>query len=321
MTAPSVRLPPLTLTEARFLDWLRASGKGVGGSDIGAICGFSPWGNAASVWDRIMEVRPPQVESPAMRRGTKLEPLAVEEYVLQTGRSAYPLQTCRPDRVRPWVRVSVDRMLRPCSDHEDEGVLEVKVLGERTFTETRTRGISLSYLCQLQWYMGALGRSWGSFACLHADAWALHWFDVAFQPDLYADLLARGTTFWEEHVLTRTRPTVDHAAPLVGIMPVGRVADALVRDDRAWALAVQQLLALREQRMHAESLETAAKQVVQSLMGDVETVDGGGARVTWKDSTTTSLDRALIAEEHPELDLNRYLRRTVSRAFRITPHA
>lgn len=71
----------------RFEDrasWLEARAGSLGGSDVAGVLGLSPWSSALEVWARLRGAAPPQ-ETLAMRRGSALEGLIVDEIAAEAG--------------------------------------------------------------------------------------------------------------------------------------------------------------------------------------------------------------------------------------------
>ena len=58
--------------------WLATRRNGIGGSEVAAVLGISPWGGPWSVWADKRGILQPRAESVAMRAGTVLEALALD---------------------------------------------------------------------------------------------------------------------------------------------------------------------------------------------------------------------------------------------------
>jgi putative phage-type endonuclease len=59
-------------------DWLKHRNKGIGGSDVSAICGLNPWRSPLSVYlEKTGQIEAAE-ENEAMRWGTLLEPVVAK---------------------------------------------------------------------------------------------------------------------------------------------------------------------------------------------------------------------------------------------------
>ena len=68
------------MIDTHTTEWHERRRKGIGGSDIAAIAGISPYKTARDVWAEKTGRTSPQPPTPAMKRGTALEVLAITEY-------------------------------------------------------------------------------------------------------------------------------------------------------------------------------------------------------------------------------------------------
>ena len=60
--------------------WLQFRRRGIGGSDIAAICGISKWRTPTHVYLEKLGEAPEQVKNEAAEWGTRLEPLIAEKF-------------------------------------------------------------------------------------------------------------------------------------------------------------------------------------------------------------------------------------------------
>lgn len=64
-------------------DWLKLRGRGLGGSDMGAVLGLSKWSSPVDVWLEKTDRKPPIEDNLAMWLGRKLENPAAKRYAEQ----------------------------------------------------------------------------------------------------------------------------------------------------------------------------------------------------------------------------------------------
>jgi len=312
------------MTPDRRLETL-SRGRGIGGSDIGPLMGVSYFRKAGDVWDGIIEGTTSQSTSAAMQRGIDSEELIVHAFANRTGLDVvYPVRTYR-DTYFPWLRASLDGIINGSGE---QGVLEVKSLGETTFSKTLQDGVSMDYQLQIQYYMAMRNMSFGWFA-IHCAAReqdpenpsfgedTLLCLRVEADPVMGQAAISAANTFWKENVLTLVRPETPVAkVPTWSVSGANAGPREIVRNDPEWAEAVQALETARDARDDATALYEAAVDVVKALMGDHRSVTGAGAKISWKEETRTSFDWKRYQKDHPDLSLEEYLKTTVSRSFR-----
>ena len=126
-------------TDNKRLDWLKWRTFGVGGSDVPAIMGDSPYSNILDIYDS--KINPVQEKEPnyAMALGNKLEPIARSTYELLTGNDFPAANFVHASK--PYLRVSLDGY-----NLELNKAIEVKYCG-RTFTDS----VPLKYKAQVQY--------------------------------------------------------------------------------------------------------------------------------------------------------------------------
>ena len=67
--------------------WLKQRQRGIGGSDISAVLGVNPWKTSYDLWlEKTGRAPLETATTPAMQRGTILEPVVADLYAEETGR-------------------------------------------------------------------------------------------------------------------------------------------------------------------------------------------------------------------------------------------
>lgn len=205
-----------TLTRCEDADgWLRERTKGIGGSDVAAIMGLSPWKSPLEVWlEKTGRAETPDIsdkESVAM--GNELEGDVLEMY-----RRRHP--KCKAQRVnailasiaRPWAQASLDGIVR---DPElGWGVLEIKTGSKES--EWRD-GVPLHYLTQVTHYLSVTGYAFADVAALIGD-FGLHYHEyrVMRDEDDLKTVVESVDEFWADCVEKDQMPPYVSALPSEG---------------------------------------------------------------------------------------------------------
>ena len=183
---------------------------GIGGSDVAAILGLSPWATPYDIWaQKTGQAEAAEPESEPMRWGNLLEPVIREE----AGRRIVALE---PDAVvsgpqflrhatEDWMLANIDGTVDTSSGR---AVLECKNVG--TFAagewgEQLTDQIPDMYLCQVAWYCAVGGFS-RAYAAPLVGGNSLRLYHIARDEAVERVLVDRVGEFWHRHVLTGTPP-------------------------------------------------------------------------------------------------------------------
>lgn len=160
--------------------WLEQRKKGIGGSDVAAIMGLSPWKSPLEVWlEKTGRASAPDLsEKESVAMGTELEGDVLEMY-----RRRHPtfrvqrVNAILVDKERPWAQASLDGITR---DPElGWGVLEIKT-GSRE-SEWK-EGVPLHYLTQVTHYLSVTGYPFADVAALIGD-YGLHYHEYRIMRD------------------------------------------------------------------------------------------------------------------------------------------
>jgi predicted phage-related endonuclease len=249
--------------------------KGVGGSDIGALCGVHAFGRTAldvfrDKVEPLPEVLPPP--TPEQARGIALEPIIADDYEAETGMELSLAGTfCVPGK--PHLRASPDRFI-----NSHGGFLEIKCPGLHVFSKLRYEGIIEQYQLQAQHYFmvlnrsGPLSASWMDFRFFNAERWT--GISVRQEPDLAIQKAIEEVAdhFWHEHVLRELPPSVDGysiALPKNDV-PVMRLTDP----ERLEAL--HHLRVAKEARKDIEAAHELAVQNMLAMLPGFGTYEADG---------------------------------------------
>jgi predicted phage-related endonuclease len=151
------------------------------------------------LWRQKRGIAPPveQEKTGAMTRGSKLEPLILEEYKEQTGRKPRKVNSLITHRQFPWFAAHVDAMeSRGTRPHHERWVVECKSAAPFVFRTFQREGIHPHYIAQGQHYCLVTGAAGVTYAVLEPVDWQFATFDVPRDDAMIAGLLANAQTFW-----------------------------------------------------------------------------------------------------------------------------
>lgn len=250
------------MTTEERKSWLAERRQGIGGSDVAAILGVSPWNTAVGVWlDKTGRAQPKE-ENEAMRIGTELEDFVARRYTQETGRQVQRYNRMIHDGC---FIGNYDRLVVP------EGAKVASHMGEirtDTLLECKTSShdwdgeVPVHYMCQVLWYIGLTPRMMhADVACLFLVHKKFEVFRVERDDELIRAMREKLSAWWEEYVVGDKMPppvNEEDCKLLWARSNPGKkvVADANVEDK------------LRRY-LDAKATEAAGKNIAKELQGDI----------------------------------------------------
>jgi putative phage-type endonuclease len=187
--------------------WRAARANGLGGSEIAAVLGLSPWCSPFTLWHRKAGSIGDEPETRAMSWGKRLEPVIAGKFA-----EDHPELTVRRSgtwrsKARPWQIANPDRLVgRP----KDPAILEVKTAHAANGYEWGPTGsdqIPVYYRTQAIWYLDVLGYRECFLAVLIGGS-DYREYTVGYDP-AEAQLMRLAGRVFIESVQDGTRPPID----------------------------------------------------------------------------------------------------------------
>lgn len=184
-------------------EWHAARARRIGASDIGVICGWSPFRTRADLLAEKRGETAPRPMSDAMARGHYLEPAIAAWFADETGAD--------------YDAGSDGTYVHPDHDHHlanpdrictDGSVLEVKTSKEKTvehgWGRAGTSQVPITYAAQCQWLMHVLGLDLCHVAVLFGAPFKFCRYRVKRDDDVIAYLIRQADAFHTELTEQRT---------------------------------------------------------------------------------------------------------------------
>lgn len=306
---------PLKLRTHR--EWLNT--RRIGGSDVAAILGLSPYRGPWDVRERLVDGRIEDRTDDDRERGHDLEPQILRRYVAETGTALYRPGRFAIFRREEWATASVDALSK-----DNTLVVEAKSdrhrhhWGESQVIERweprAERIVRADYYLQAQHYLWVLDLQVADLAVLLPgdDPFIpeLRIYRLLRDEELVASLVERLSTWWRLHVVERRPLEVDGSAA------AGRYLARWSRDGARAATGPEVALAAgyetaRRTAVEAEAAKRRLGQLLAVVAGPAKRLDlpRGHVTIVTTAGRTTLDERALLAD-HPELApvLNEYRR-------------
>lgn len=276
--------------------WLAERRKGIGGSDVAAILGLSPYRSALDVYRDKRGELVEQPENDAMRWGNRLEPVVRQEYSDQTGRAVLiPGDMLRHER-HDFMLANLDGFT------EDGRIFEAKTARTaQGWGEPGSDEVPQGYLFQVQHYMAVTGYPVADIAVLIGGS-DFRIYTVEADRELHDMLVDAEAGFWQRVVEGDEPEPVTMADALTLWGKFSREARVTATDEIASACAQ-----LAETKRAIAELEGRADELKLSIMmalGEADTlVDPQGKPLcTWKASKPVErFDAKALKAAHPEI--------------------
>lgn len=194
-------------------DWLEHRRKGIGGSDVAAVLGLSPWVSPYQVWaDKTGRV-PIDLKSNEFEHwGTIMEPILANEFEAQTRKKVFRQNKTFYDPKYPFLRADIDRDVAG-----EDGFLEIKTAMEYKSDAWSDEQIPGPYRLQVQHYMYVLNRTYCYFAYLIGG----HRFGIKrYERDdeLINQIEPQLIEWWDEHIIHDEAPDPDGSQSTTDIL-------------------------------------------------------------------------------------------------------
>lgn len=287
-----------------YEEWLDIRVGGVGGSDVAAILGLSPWRSALQLfWEKVHPETVSKEQSQIQKMGHKLEPVIAE--LFQEEHPEWTITDLNSMVVgdNPWELANVDRLI----EFEDgtTGILEIKTTSAYNKSDWKDDEVPEYYLTQLQWYMGILGVKVGWFACLIGGQEYVE-TEVEFDEEIFTMLQERVKSFWNNHVLSLTPPpvTTPKDGEYIGsIYPASSVIDN--KESPAF-LNIEDILVeldlIKQEKKNLDDRDAFLKGKVKESLKNYSCGETLRYKVKWNVSKgSSSIDTKLLKETRPDV--------------------
>lgn len=287
--------------------WLAARTKGIGGSDIGAICGVSPFSSARQIYFNKTgqfedALKPGAAAVERMHFGHLLEPIVANEFAARTGKKLITVEATFSHKDYPWARANVDRLIVD-DDGVPYGILECKTTSEYNNDEWEQGEILLSYIYQLNWYLWILDLKYGAFACLVGGN-KFYYYEVYRNDELIIEtLFPAGRDFWYNNVLALKEPELqatDTEFANVTYAAVEKNSEIVLDTDDANDLA-RTVFECKAKIKELTGIMEEAQNRLKDRLKDHELGYCRDYTVKWSPRSQTRIDSDILKKDFPEV--------------------
>lgn len=293
-------------------EWLKLRKRGIGGSEVGAICGLNPYMSAMSVYRNKVSEEVEDQDNESMRQGRDLEAYVAQRFTEATGLRVRRSNQMYFHEEYPFMLADVDRLVIG----EDAG-LECKTASAYNADKWKDGGIPVHYALQCYHYMAVTGRkNW--YLAVVILGQEFQWRKLSWDDGIIENLILIEEAFWKNHVIPRKIPVPD------GSKSCDEVLDQYFHSARKGAaMALSGFDQKIERRMELsdriKSLEREQKRIDQEIkmaMGEHELAYSDHYQVSWVNVSSSRLDAGRMKAENPDV-YRAFLKTADSRKFTV----
>ena len=320
-------------------DWLEYRKKGIGGSDVAAIMGISPFATIRDLFYNKTGVQPVIEEDEesnwvAKEVGHRLEDLVAQIFSKKTGLEVFPVRTMFRHPLYPFMLADVDYFIPDGTF----GVLECKTCNYNAKTKWDDDSIPANYVLQVRHYLSVMNLQKAYIACLYGNN-EDEFVYRAIERDLIEEeeIIEQEMYFWQE--LKNVVPPHNGKPDLIlaSIRNYGGYADKSIPEIVISGLESKNLekylilseeksqLEKRKKEIEAEQRAISVPFVEQLGQGCKAVLEDGTNRyrITYNPTRRTQVGKdqmEKLKNQHPDI-YEEYTKTTESRTFRIKKEA
>lgn len=298
----------------------------VGGSDISAILGVSPWKTIVDLW--AQKTAPEQENRPATgvkRRGHRWESTVAEMLVEQLAAEGHDVTVLHANRrfvdpVVPFFSCEIDYEIMLDGELTNVELKTVHPFKTKEWGESGSDDVPIWYTAQAMWGLGVTGRRKSIVAPLFG-ADEIRVYPVEVDDVTIQALRERAGAFWTNHVLTGIPPEPTSLSDVAKLFPKDVEAAPIVADEDLTGVLLRMRALEREikaREAEFDGLEFLVKRAMESTT-ELKLPAGNTAAV-WKERSYPWLDETALKEAHPKI-YKEFVRKTAKRTFALKPFA
>lgn len=277
--------------------------KGLGGSDIAAMCGLTKYKTPLQLYlEKRGELEEERTDSTRLRFGRRLEKPVADEFSFITGRKLWRERITQRHPRHKHFLANIDRWQQITPEHK--GVYEGKTADWTQRPLWTQGGVPDMYYLQLQWYLYVTGCPFGSYGVLFGLG-DFHFFDVERDDATIASLEALAMDFWER-VQEGNPPdwTFGEAGHALAKRLYAKAIPkkTIVLEGVEAEVKIKRLLQLKQAIKQREVEEKDLTTWLQVQMQDAEVATFFGlAKVSWPNTSRKSINLDRLKAEHPAI--------------------
>ncbi len=286
---------------------------GLGGTDIGAILGLSPYKTPLELWSELVSrEQPASRDLIHLRFGQHAESFIASEYERATGLFTAQHSPTLFHKKHGFMFGHVDRFVLDTPDTPavvDGTITANKLLECKTSSafskndwgEAGTDQVPPLYLAQCAWYLAITECQAADLAVLIGNS-DFRIYTIERDMELEGLILSHAEHFWHEHVIAQIPPEPISVQDAALLFPKESAGMSVEADEKL----LKSIRSYQESTSKSQTLSSECERLkleILSYMGQAEKLTHAGKTLaTWKCSKpTTRIDTKALAQAHPEI--------------------
>lgn len=278
-------------------EWLKVRKLGLGGSDMAAVLGLSPWRSPIDVWLDKTSDAVEEKESEPMYWGTILEDIVAQEFAKRTGYKVRNNNFTLQSEQYPYLLANIDREIVGL----DAG-LECKTANAFKANEWDGDNVPDAYYIQCQHYMAVTGKSSWWIACLVGGN-TFYYKEIKRNEEVIKAIIDTGAAFWEL-VESKTMPAPDDTKQCENALKklYQQSNGQSVELPANYGNMIIDYLEIKNQLSELETKKRGIENVMKDFLKDNERATYGEHYVSWKSTKAReTFDTKAFKNDYPEL--------------------
>lgn len=302
---------------------------GLGGSDIAAIMGLSPYKTALELWaEKVNHPSATTQDALHLRFGQFVEPFVVDEFEKLTGLHTQEHQQALFHPEHDFMYGHIDRFIvkQPWEVAVIEGkvvtnsLLECKTssaYSKDNWGPTGSDQIPNAYLLQCIWYMAITGCTNAHIAVLIGNS-DFRVYQIERDERLETLVIEKAKRFWLDHVLAGVPPAPSSLGDMRLLYP-NEAQDQTLQASPELIDSLQQLRSLQSESKALEGKSEKLKLQIMQAMGEAQSLCiGSQVLATWKSPKPSQrIDTTLLKNQFPEVALQCTVTSPAARRFLV----
>ena len=333
---------PVALVDTSTLsneDWLQWRKKGIGGSDVAAALGLSPYRTARDLfYDKIgVEMSVEEEDKSIMFEiGHLLENVVAKIFAKKTGFQVFEDHMMYQHPLFPFMVADVDRFI--LLPDGKRGLLECKTAHYDTQFKWANGAVPRHYELQVKHYMSVMNIDVAYIACLFSNNENdFVWRKIERDLEEEENTILQLQDFWQNNVLARVEPPIMEKPDLVLEMlsrfygPADKSEGEIILDV-GFMPQLEQIIALKKEKQAADAevrrLDGQIKGLYAPIVdklgvackGVCKDTKGNQYTITYNPTYRTGISKDALAKLQAQLPdvYDDYVQTTESRTFKVT---
>ena len=310
-------------------DWLSLRQSGIGGSDIAAIIGVSPYATAYDIYQS--KTQPVNEDTNEFSYwGTVLEDTVAREFSKRSGLKIQNVNFLMRHPEHRWAIANIDRAIinRDVSGNvrfkdgklTTDQIVEIKTASEyvgKNWGLEESDEVPDQYQCQAQWYMGVTDTQVCHMAVLIGGN-KYRQYKIERHQDFIDYLFEAAESFWTNNVLAGVEPDATTLQNAKDKYPRHNPDTTLdVEPDSEAAKVFEHYESLKAQEKEVKAaLELAQTDLICQIQDNEALAIDGEVVATYKVQVSNRFDSSRLKKDMPEL-AEKYVKQSESRVMRV----